>query len=171
MRFGFRSTFAFAVGLLWCATAIRLPAQYRMEKLGRGTIALRTNSTDVFVSWRLLGTDPADLAFNLYRSTGGAAAMKLNAAPLATGTNYTDQTADLSQANAYFVRPVLAGAEQAPGAAFTLPANAPVRQYLSIPLQSPPTAAMPDNSSYSYSPNDCSVGDLDGDGEYEIVVK
>jgi rhamnogalacturonan endolyase len=171
MRIGFRSTFAFVAGLSLFFAAIRLPAQYRMEKLGRGTIALRASSTDVFVSWRLLGTDPADLAFNLYRSTGGAPAVKLNVAPLTTGTNYVDQGADLSQANAYFVRPVLGGVEQAPGAAFTLPANAPVRQYLSIPLQSPPTPPMPDNSSYSYSPNDCSVGDLDGDGEYEIVVK
>ena len=45
---------------------------------------------------------------------------------------------DLAQANAYFVRPIVFGLEQAPSASFTLPANAPVRQYLRVPLQVPP---------------------------------
>ena len=45
------------------------------------------------------------------------------------------------------------------------------RPYLSIPLQIPPGGTTPDGGTYTYSANDCSVGDLDGDGEYEIVVK
>ena len=42
-----------------------------MENLGRGVVALRTSATQVLVSWRVLGTDPSDIAFNLYRSTNG----------------------------------------------------------------------------------------------------
>ncbi len=43
--------------------------------------------------------------------------------------------------------------------------------YLTIPLQVPSGGTTPDGVSYTYSPNDCSVGDLDGDGQYEIIVK
>jgi len=71
-----------------------------------------------------------------------------------------DEQADLKVSNSYFVRPVVNGREQAVSASFTLAANGPVRQYLSIPLKTPE----------GYSPNDASVGDLNGDGEYEIVV-
>jgi hypothetical protein len=42
-----------------------------MENLGRGVVALRTSATQVLISWRVLGTDPTDIAFNLYRSTNG----------------------------------------------------------------------------------------------------
>ncbi|NCX99772.1 MAG: rhamnogalacturonan lyase, partial [Planctomycetia bacterium] len=60
--------------------------------------------------------------------------------------------------------------EQAAAASFTLPANAPVRQYLDIPLQIPPGGTNA-SGAYTYTANDCSVGDLDGDGEYELIVK
>jgi rhamnogalacturonan endolyase len=86
--------------------------------------------------------------------------VRLNQEPLATATNFVDNGATLEQATAYFVRPVLDGREQAPSAPFQLAAGAPARPYLCIPLRTPP----------GYSPNDASVGDLDGDGEYEIVL-
>ena len=35
----------------------------------------------------------------------------------------------------------------------------------------PATRSYPKGQPYSYAPNDCSVGDIDGDGEYEIIVK
>ena len=142
-----------------------------MENLGRGIVAVRSTSTEVFVSWRLLGTDPPDTTFNLYRSTGGAAPVLLNSAPIAETTYFVDRAADLTQVNAYFVRPIVFGLEQAPSAPFTLPAAAPVQQYLRLPLQVPPGGTTPVGEAYTYSPNDCSVGDLDGDGEYEIIVK
>ena len=74
------------------------------------------------------------------------------------------------------MRPVLQGTELAASAPFVLPANAPVQQYLTVPLDRPAggnveVPAGSPTSAFTYSPNDASVGDLDGDGEFEIVVK
>jgi rhamnogalacturonan endolyase len=131
-----------------------------MEKLGRGIVAVRFEDQKVFVGWRILGTDPSNMAFNLYRSAGGTKAVKLSQKPITTSSSFVDEHADLSLSNSYFVRPILNGREQSPSAPFTLQANAPVRQYLSVPLKTPD----------GYTPNDTSAGDLDGDGEYELIV-
>jgi rhamnogalacturonan endolyase len=135
-------------------------SQRQMESLGRGLIAVNQGEGRVFVSWRLLGSDPEATAFNLYRATGGARPVKRTARPLAEVTHFVDEKVDLTKAVSYFVRPVINGREREASRAFTLPADAPARQYLSIPLQTPS----------GYTPNDASVGDLDGDGEYEIVL-
>lgn len=134
--------------------------QRQMENLGRGVVAMRKTTDSVFVSWRMLGTDPDDIAFNLYRKTGSNTPVKLNSAPITKNTNYTDAKPDFTQPNAYFVKPVLNGSEQEASKPWVLPANADVRQYLNIHLQTPA----------GYAPNDVSPGDLDGDGEYEFVV-
>jgi rhamnogalacturonan endolyase len=134
-------------------------AQRTMENLSRGVVAVRTSPSEVFVSWRVLGTDPADIAFNLYRGE-----TKLNSTPITGATNFVDQT---SANEGYSVRPVINNAEQAASAAATVWTN----PHLSLPLQRPAGGTTPDGVSYTYSPNDCSVGDLDGDGEYEIIVK
>ena len=152
------------------------PAQYIVENLGRGVIAIRTSENAVYVGWRLLGTDPSDIAFNVYRATGAGAPLKLNDAPIATTTNLVDSSADLTQANSYTVRPVLKGTELTASTPFVLPANAPVQQSLTVPLQRPAggnveVPAGSPTSAFTYSPNDASVADLDGDGEFEIVVK
>jgi rhamnogalacturonan endolyase len=118
----------------------------------------------------MLGTDPSGIGFNVYRSANGGTAVKLNGAAITATTNFVDSSVNLAQSNAYSVRPVIGGVEQAASAAFTLPANAPTRQFLTVPLQIPPGGTV-NGSSYTYNANDCSVGDLDGDGEYEIVVK
>jgi rhamnogalacturonan endolyase len=140
--------------------AVRVPAPRQMEKLGRGVVAINQGGGKVWVGWRMLGTDPESIAFNVYRSTGGGAPVKLNRQPVKGPTNFVDSSADFIHTNAYFVRPILNGREQAASAPFTLPALAPARPYLSVPLQTPK----------GYTSNDASVGDLDGDGEYEIVL-
>ena len=101
-----------------------------MENLGRGVVAVRSTATEVVVSWRVLGTDPPDVAFNLYRSTAGADPIRLNVSPIDGPTHYVDGAADLTQPNTYHVRPILFGLEQAPSAGFTVPAaaaSAPIR--------------------------------------------
>ena len=148
-----------------------LQAQRLMEKLGRGVIAVRESETRVYVGWRLLGTDAADIAFNLYRSTAGALPVKLNSAPLTRTTDFADASADLTKTNSYSIRPVVNGVEQAAGAAFLLAANTPVRQYLEVQLKQPPPATLRDGRVVPYVANDASAADLDGDGEYEIVLK
>lgn len=149
--------FFFFIGL--CYT-VPLFAQRQMEKLDRGVIAIRQNSDSVYVGWRMLGTDADDIVFNLYRKTGNNPAVKLNHDPIIRSTNFVDVGVKFDLPNSYFVKPVLKGHELEASKAFTLIAKAPVRQYLTIPLRTPE----------GYSPNDASVGDLDGDGEYEIVL-
>jgi rhamnogalacturonan endolyase len=134
--------------------------QRQMENLGRGVVAVNQGGGKVFVSWRLLGTDPDSIAFNLYRSDSGGKPIKLNDKPIKETTNFIDVKRDSSKSSSYSVRPVLNGREQEASAPYALPANAPARSFLSIQLQTP----------QGYSPNDASVGDLDGDGEYEIVL-
>lgn len=129
-----------------------------MERLSRGVVAVNQGGK-VFVSWRMFGTDAEYIAFNLYRRTDGKA-IKLNDKAITDVTFFVDETVDLTKRNTYSVRPVLNNKEQEPSAAFTLNADTPARQYLSIPLQTPA----------GYTPNDASVGDLDGDGEYEIIL-
>jgi hypothetical protein len=158
------------------APATDLPAR-QMEDLDRGLVALRRASSQVYLGWRLLGTDPFDVAFNVYRSANGAAPIKLNAVPIANSTNYVDSSFSASASNSYFVRPVLDGVEQEASETFVLPANSPTRQFLEVPLDIPaggtvPDAANPDQFvDYTYEANDASVADLDGDGQYEIILK
>ncbi len=143
-----------------------------MEYLDRGLVAMRASPDTAFVSWRMLGTDPDTITFNVYRSEDGSAPAKINGEPLANATSFLDRTVDFSGPVTYYVRPIIDGVGQLPSDPVTLPAEAPEQQYLEVPLQRPAdvaeSGAIP---AYTYSANDTSVGDLDGDGQYEIVVK
>ena len=156
--------------------AANRPAR-QMEALDRGLVALRRATSQVYLGWRLFGTDPATVGFNVYRSANGGTAVKLTATPITSSTNYVDTSFTASATNTYFVRPVVDGVEQAASETVVLPANASLRQYLEVPLDIPPGGQVPDIANpgqfltYTYTANDASVGDLDGDGEYEIVLK
>jgi rhamnogalacturonan endolyase len=128
------------------------------EKLGRGVIAVPEGNGKVLVSWRLTADDAPGTAFNIYRSTEGAEAVKLTDQPLTGATCYEDAAAPAGKPCAWFVKPVVNAHEQAPSAKFSLPADP--KPWLSIPLQTPD----------GYKPNDASAADLDGDGEYEIIL-
>src|ERR1041384_5830564 len=91
--------------------ALSSHAQMEMERLSRGVIAVRTSSSQVYVGWRLFGTDGSGTSFNLYRSSNGGSAMLLNGTPLTGSTNFVDSSAPTSQSNTYFVRPVVNGVE------------------------------------------------------------
>jgi rhamnogalacturonan endolyase len=146
-------------------------ASRQIERLDRGLVAVPLGGDQAFVSWRLLVTDATDVAFHVYRSEGRSPAARLTSAPLTRATSLIDENARLGDVTGYFVRPVIGGSEGPPSPAFVLPAGAPARAYLPVPLQVPPGGTTPDGVSYTYSANDCSPGDLDGDGTYEIVVK
>ena len=68
-----RSCFKLSVVVVcWLMALLATQAygQRQMENLGRGVVAVNQGGK-VFVSWRLLGTDPDSIAFNLYRSDNG----------------------------------------------------------------------------------------------------
>ena len=129
-----------------------------MEWLTRGVHAVNNGKGKVFVSWRLLGTEDNDLPFNLYR-TANKKTVKLNKQPIITATSFTDESADINQANTYTVKAIINNKEERTGSSWTLAANA--KAYVAIPLKTPA----------GYSANDVSVGDMDGDGVYEIVME
>ena len=132
------------------------------EKIGRGLVALVTEERKVYVSWRLLRTDPANIAFNVYRSTVGGGTSKLNPAPLAGTTDFVDSSAALDRANTWTVRAVIDGRETdaSSGASASLAPGATAQNYRAIKLK-------PDVTSISLA----AIGDLDGDGVYDFVVK
>ena len=134
-------------------------AQRYMEKLDRGLIAVKSGS-GYFLSWRLFGTDPQDntFGFNVYKGTS-----KLNTAVITNATCYQDNS---SGTGTYTVKPVTNGVEGDPSENALLINNG----YVNIPITAPPGGTDP-SGSYTYSANDCSIGDLDGDGQYELVLK
>jgi rhamnogalacturonan endolyase len=129
----------------------------QMEDLNRGLISLRSGSGN-FVSWRMLGTDPASVSYRLYRA-GTLVATQSH-------TNFFDNGA--AQGASYTVRAVVNGAE-GPDSEAALQVGS--SGFLDVPLSVPGGGTSPDGVAYTYSANDASVGDLDGDGQYEFVVK
>ena len=127
------------------------------ERLNRGTIATYTND-GMLVSWRWLTTDPDDIVFNVYRD-----GTKLNSQLLSSRTNYLD--AEGSVNSNYTVEAVSGGKIIETSTALVLE-----KGYLNIPLDRPAGGTV-QGSSYTYTPGDASVGDVDGDGEYEIILK
>lgn len=132
----------------------------QMERLNRGLVRVNQSNGN-FVSWRLLGTDPASVSFNVYR--GGT---KVTGSPITNSTNYFDSAGTSS--SSYTVRAVVNGTEQADSETSL---NVSSAGYLSVGLQIPAGGTSSDGVAYTYSANDASVGDLDGDGQYEIVLK
>lgn len=139
----------------------------QMEKLDRGLIAIKTDG-GVYLSWRLFdsednifGSADKNVSFNVYRD-----GKKIS--EVATKTNYVDSTVGKN----YSVAPVINGVEGEKCNAVTVYNNS----YFDIPLLKPDDETIYDPSgtelaTYSFFPADCSTGDVDGDGEYEIIVK
>lgn len=127
----------------------------QMEHLNRGVVALPANSgRGNFVSWRFLGTDDSATRFDLV-CNGTTIATDLEV------SNYTDASGDSS--SEYQVITKVNGEI----VSTSDPVKAWGEVYKKLKLDRPAKGAL----GGTYSPNDCSVGDVDGDGQYEIFVK
>lgn len=148
----------------------------QMEYLNRGLVAVKVSS-GVFLSWRLLANEDKTTGFNIYRN-----GVKINSTPVTASTNYTDVSGVLT--SSYVIKSVLNDVETDEGCTAVLPWTT---GYKTLQLSRPARGrtepnktgstgktadrSYPQGQPYGYSPNDCSVGDVDGDGEYEIFVK
>ena len=130
----------------------------QMEQLDRGVVALPAQEQGNFVSWRLLGTDAKGTTFDLLRD-GKTIAKGLSV------TNFVDKEGTSS--SRYSVITKLRNNVMSTSAEITPWSDL----YRSIPLDRPKDSTTPDGRPYQYRPNDCSVGDVDGDGQYELFLK
>ena len=135
--------------------------QMQVERLDRGAIAVRKDQGYI-VSWRLFGDEPYTTGFNVYRGN-----TKLNNEPITNVTSYTDENAPSN--SYYYVKAIINGTELANDKPARIINNLQGSNagYFDIPLNRPSTGI----NGGSYSPNDASSGDLNGDGEYDIVLK
>ena len=131
--------------------------QRPMENLNRGAVAVNVGEY-VYISWRWLGTESAYTQYNVYRGDKLLTVKPLNL------TNFKDINPTREE---YTIVPVNDGIEQVDKAekAIVLENN-----YIDVPIECPENNIV-NGERYTYSAGDASVGDLDGDGEYEIILK
>ena len=131
----------------------------QMENIDRAPVALpASNGKGIFISWRLLGTDNPNTTFDIIR----------NGTTIVSGsktTNFTDNEGTTT--SSYEIAVKNNGNETERTTAFTPWGNIFLRQT----LDRPDGGSTPASETYTYSPNDCSIGDIDGDGQYELFVK
>jgi rhamnogalacturonan endolyase len=137
------------------------PTSRPMEFLDRGLVALGIKN-GVFLSWRMVGSDNPDVGFNLYKN-----GTKLNTSPITSSTNYVDPSGLVS--DFYKVEAILPSGNEMSAEATVWPyapsiePGKPNVARLEIPI---PVAPGP-----GYFAGDMSVGDLDGDGKYELIFE
>ncbi|MGW3100674.1 rhamnogalacturonan lyase [Streptomyces sp. NPDC001100] len=144
---------------LTSGTTAQAATARQVEALDRGVVSVHTDSGNL-VSWRWLGTDPDTVSFNVYR-----AGTKVNSAPITGSTNYFHAGAP-AQAD-YTVRSIVGGVEQTD----SVHAVQFRTGYKDVPITPPAGGTTPDGVAYTYEANDASVGDLDGDGRLDFVLK
>jgi Rhamnogalacturonan I lyases beta-sheet domain len=148
-------TLLLTVAVPFSADAKKLPNR-QMEFLDRGAVAVETED-GIFLSWRFLGNDKKKTSFHIYRD-----GKKITRKPVKDSTNYLDKEGTAN--SVYRLEATGNGADQDDIKVWQ-------NNQLHIPLQKPADGKTPDGKSYTYNANDASVGDLDGDGEWEIILK
>ena len=150
--------------LLLVGSIFAFSQPYSGEKLSRGLIGIPTEE-GMYFSWRMTLEDAAGLQFDLYRSSGGGAEVKVNKEPIDRTSDFLDRTVDYTVDNRWTLK-----ATTGEVATWTRLKGEKRNPYLSIPVCKPEDGEIA-GESFTYTANDCSVGDLDGDGEYEIILK
>ena len=152
----------FALAYVVCPVQAQNTPAKQVEDLDRGLVAAKRQQGGYYLSWRLLAGESRELGFNVYRE-----GEKVNDKPIKETTQYYDEEAAGPQS--YMVRAVKDGKEQSSSNPARMLNNAQGSRaaYMEIPLERPEKG----RHGGTYHPNDASVGDLTGDGEYEIVVK
>ncbi len=129
------------------------------ERLDRGATAFLRQDGSAYIGWRLLASDSADVAFDVFRSESGAAdGAKINSAPIRDSCNFVDASAG-GKVWHYSVRPTSAGkglAQSPPAKAATVEGDTAFR---SIKLRG------------NYLFDKVGIADLDGDGQPDFVIK
>ena len=128
------------------------------ERLKRALVAVKTEK-DVYIGWRLFGDDPENIIFRIYRNQE-----QVYETAIGESTNWIDP--DGNSTDTYQLGVVIDNEEVQADQVEVWDT-----QYLSIPLVKPEDGVTPDGVEYTYHANDASVGDIDGDGEYEIILK
>ena len=169
MGIGLKTSTIFAgVVLAFGLASPAFSANRQMENLSRG-LAVTNTGKGMLVSWRLLGTDAPDVEFNLYRD-----GEKIASVGKTGGTNYLDAAGKTT--SKYTVAAVVGGKEGAKQGVSvvldkTVSNSGKSFPYKTIKLEVPAAQTMPDGEKCTYTPNDVSTADLDGDGEYELILK
>lgn len=150
-----RSLGAAAMAALALGVSAQNTPKAQMELLDRGLVAVPAQTSGILISWRLLGYDDASrISFDLLRNG------EVLKAGISNCTNYLDGK---GTANDQYQIVTRIDGEVVETSDAVNPWGQP---YMTLQLNRPAGG-----SDYSYSPNDCSVGDVDGDGQYEIFVK
>ena len=130
-------------------------AQQAAERLNRAPVAVKT-SKGYLVSWRSLKSDAEGLGFNVYRN-----GTKLNSSPITTKTNYLDP--DGEGGAIYRI-------ESTTGE--TAETKAWDNMYTTLKVNRPPATKDASGAlTGRYRPDEISIGDVDGDGEFELFIK
>ncbi len=146
------------------ALAVQSYSQRQVERLNRGVVATRNGNASAYVGWRLLALEDWSVGFNVYKSVGGETAVLCNASPITSSTNFVDRNVDYSKENVYTIKTVSNGIESEVGESYTLAAETPNRAFIPITLK-------PYNDGTVYDVVHVYVGDVDGDGDFDYIVK
>jgi rhamnogalacturonan endolyase len=151
------------ISIFFLAFAAAQAQTKQMERLDRGVVAVcNPDSSGVFVSWRLLGNEDVSTAFNIYKN-----GKLLNKKPIDSVTSFSDK--DGKAADEYVVKR-LEGSNEVEASKSVKAWATPYKVLqMNRPLMTEEVVGR--WGKVEYLPNDCAVGDLDGDGEYEIIVK
>ena len=159
---GQKNTTSFAFCIVLCCMAVAYQGHSKpwlTENMDRAVIALPAGPGKVHVGWRLLGEEPKEIGFNVYRRAAGETkAIKLNQEPITRTTDFTDEHAPAKKCE-YQVAAVLHGKEQPLSPSATADPASPFSSCISIKLNGDQTFQK------------LAIADLDGDGRYDYVIK